>query len=215
MKIALINESSCLSKNAAILRELERVVKPLGHQVFNYGMSEEDKDYNISYVELGYLTAILLNAGAVDFVVTGCASGEGACMVSNSYPNVYCGYIKDPVDAYMFGQINDGNAISMPFGKDFGVGGELNLRYVFQAYFQSEHGMGYPESRAQLQRDFKTFFEDMKSCIADDMGRIILRSRPDVTKRIIQGKVFQREFLKNAADNPTTDAIRRFMSGAL
>jgi hypothetical protein len=151
----------------------------------------------------------------VDFVVTGCASGEGACMVSNSYPNVYCGYIKDPVDAYMFGQINDGNAISMPFGKDFGVGGELNLRYVFQAYFQSEHGMGYPESRAQLQREFKTFFEDMKSCIADDMGRIILRSRPDVTKRIIQGKVFQREFLKNAADNPTTDAIRRFMSGAL
>ena len=163
MKIALINESSCLSKNAVILRELEQVVKPLGHQVFNYGMSEEDKDYNISYVELGYLTAILLNAGAVDFVVTGCASGEGACMVSNSYPNVYCGYIKDPVDAYMFGQINDGNAISMPFGKDFGVGGELNLRYVFQAYFQSEHGMGYPESRAQLQREFKTFFEDMKS----------------------------------------------------
>ena len=54
MKIALINESSCLSKNAAILRELERVVEPLGHQVFNYGMSEEDKDYNISYVELGY-----------------------------------------------------------------------------------------------------------------------------------------------------------------
>ena len=87
MKIALINESSCLSKNAVILRELEQVVKPLGHQVFNYGMSEEDKDYNISYVELGYLTAILLNAGAVDFVVTGCASGEGACMVSNSYPN--------------------------------------------------------------------------------------------------------------------------------
>ena len=203
MKIALINESSCLSKNAVILRELEQVVKPLGHQVFNYGMSEEDKDYNISYVELGYLTAILLNAGAVEL------------NVSNSYPNVYCGYIKDPVDAYMFGQINDGNAISMPFGKDFGVGGELNLRYVFQAYFQSEHGMGYPESRAQLQREFKTFFEDMKSCIADDMGRIILRSRPDVTKRIIQGKVFQREFLKNAADNPTTDAIRRFMSGAL
>lgn len=215
MKIALINESSCLSKNAVILEELKRVVEPLGHQVFNYGMNEEDKDYNISYVELGYLTAILLNSKAVDFVVTGCASGEGACMVSNSYPNVYCGYIKDPADAYMFGQVNNGNAISMPYGKDFGVGGELNLRYVFQAYFQSEHGMGYPESRAALQREFKTFFEEMKSYVADDMGQIVLRSRPDVTKRIVQGKVFQREFLKNAADNSTTAAIRKFMNGEL
>ena len=60
MKIALLNESSCLSKNAVILRELEQVVKPLGHQVFNYGMSEEDKDYNISYVELGH-SAPLIN----------------------------------------------------------------------------------------------------------------------------------------------------------
>ena len=215
MKIALINESSALPKNALVLRELKKVVEPLGHQVFNYGMNEEDPEFNISYVELGYLAAILLNSGAADFVVTGCASGEGACMVANSYPNVYCGYVKDPVDAYMFGQINDGNAFSLPFGKDFGVGAELNLHYVFKAYFESEHGMGYPESRAALQRQFKTYFEEVKSYIAGDMGDIILRTRPEVTRKAISGKVFQSEFLKCAVDNSTTVAIRKFLKGEI
>lgn len=50
----------------------------------------------------------------------------------NSFPGVLCGHVVDPSDAYMFMQINDGNAIALPFAKGFGWGAELNLTYIFE-----------------------------------------------------------------------------------
>ena len=47
MKIALINESSQVSKNRLIFETLKETVEPLGHEAFNYGMSEDDPDYAI------------------------------------------------------------------------------------------------------------------------------------------------------------------------
>ena len=38
MKIALINENSQAAKNGVIVETLKKVVEPLGHEVFNYGM---------------------------------------------------------------------------------------------------------------------------------------------------------------------------------
>lgn len=38
MKIALINENSQAAKNAMIEKALRKVVEPMGHEVFNYGM---------------------------------------------------------------------------------------------------------------------------------------------------------------------------------
>lgn len=211
MKIALVNESSVVKKNKLILNELEFVTKPLGYEVFNYGMNDDDPDFDLSYVDIGYLIAILLNSKAVDFVVTGCSSGEGACMVSNSYPGVYCGYIKDPVDSYLFGQINDGNAISLSFNKDFGLGGELNLRYIFKEYFTSEHAIGYPENRAALQKSFRKEFEKMKSYVCDDMGEVIKRTDARVTKKVCSSKVFYTSFFENCVDNSTTRALRKVL----
>lgn len=74
----------------------------------------------------GLLAAILLNSKAVDFVVTGCGTGEGAMLALNSFPGVLCGHVTSPLDAYLFGQVNDGNAIAMPFAQGFGWGAELN-----------------------------------------------------------------------------------------
>ena len=38
MKIALINENSQAAKNEVICNALKKVVEPMGHEVFNYGM---------------------------------------------------------------------------------------------------------------------------------------------------------------------------------
>lgn len=35
----------------------------------------------------------------------------------------------------MFAQINDGNAIALPFAKGFGWGAELRLQYIFEKLF--------------------------------------------------------------------------------
>ena len=117
MKIALINENSQAAKNALICDTLKSVVEPLGHEVFNYGMySAEDKE-QLTYVQIGILSAILLNSGACDLVITGCGTGEGAMLACNAFPGVLCGHVVDPTDAYQFTQVNNGNAISMPFAR--------------------------------------------------------------------------------------------------
>ena len=132
MKIALINENSQAAKNAVIYNALKKVADTKGFEVVNYGMySADDKD-QLTYVQNGILAATLLNSGAADFVVTGCGTGEGAMLALNSFPGVICGHVETPLDAYTFAQINDGNAIALPFALGFGWGGDLNLEYIFE-----------------------------------------------------------------------------------
>ena len=78
-------------------------------------MFSADDKAQLTYVQCGILAAILLNSGAADFVVTGCGTGEGAMLALNSFPGVLCGHIVDPSDAFMFSQINAGNAVALPF----------------------------------------------------------------------------------------------------
>ena len=101
-------KNSQAAKNSMIESVLKEVVTPMGHEVVNYGMYAADDEAQLTYVQVGLLTAILLNSGAADFVVTGCGTGEGAMLALNSFPGVLCGHVVDPSDAYMFMQINDG-----------------------------------------------------------------------------------------------------------
>ena len=126
MRIALINENSQASKNKIIYDALVKTNKD--NEIINYS----DENTNLTYVQVGLLAGILINSKAVDFVVTGCGTGEGAMLALNSFPNVICGHIEDAEDAYMFGQINAGNAVAITFAKGFGWGGEITLEYIFE-----------------------------------------------------------------------------------
>ena len=112
MRIALINETSQAAKNSIIEASLRKVVEPMGFEVRNYGMYTADDEAQLTYVQNGILAATLLNAGACDYVITGCGTGEGAMLALNSFPGVICGHVETPLDAYTFAQINDGNASS-------------------------------------------------------------------------------------------------------
>ena len=97
MKIALINENSQAAKNSMICENLKKIVEPMGHEVFNYGMYTAEDETQLTYVMCGLLSAILLNSKAADYVVTGCGTGEGAMLACNSFPGVLCGHIVDVV----------------------------------------------------------------------------------------------------------------------
>ncbi len=125
MRIALINEFSQASKNGIVQEQLKKVVVPMGHEVFNTGMDEVNNPQNLptdytvenprlTYIHIAIQSALLLNSKAVDFVVTGCGTGQGALMACNAFAGVVCGYCIEPTDAYLFLQINDGNALSIP-----------------------------------------------------------------------------------------------------
>ena len=105
MKIALINENSQAAKNEIIYNSLKNTVEPMGHEVLNFGMYSADDETQLTYVMNGLLAAILLNSKAVDFVVTGCGTGEGAMLALNSFPGVLCGHVTSPLDAYLLDRL--------------------------------------------------------------------------------------------------------------
>ena len=194
MKIALINENSQAAKNSMIESVLKEVVTPMGHEVVNYGMYAADDEAQLTYVQVGLLTAILLNSGAADFVITGCGTGEGAMLACNSFPGVLCGHVVDPSDAYMFSQINAGNAAAFPFAKGFGWGAELNLQYCFEKLFSTEPGGGYPPERVVPEQRNKKILDGVKKITHTDMMTILKNIDQDFLKATVSGAKFKELF---------------------
>ena len=70
-------------------------------------------------------------------------------LACNSMPDVICGYAPTPKDAYLFAQINNGNAISLPLGEVYTWSGIENLEKTIKALFSEPFGQGYPKSEAE------------------------------------------------------------------
>ena len=203
MKIALIMENSQAAKNSVVYNTLKNTVEPLGHTVDNYGMKGSD-DKSLTYVQNGLLAAILLNSGAADFVVTGCGTGMGAMLALNSFPRVSCGLIIDPSDAFMFGQINDGNAISLPYAKGFGWGAEVNLTYIFEKLFTGERGLGYPRERAVPMAANRKILKDVKEITHTPMIEILKNIDQEFLLNTINRDTFKEYFFTNSKDEEIT-----------
>lgn len=197
MKIALINENSQAAKNEIIYNSLKNTVEPMGHEVLNFGMYSADDETQLTYVMNGLLAAILLNSKAVDFVVTGCGTGEGAMLALNSFPGVLCGHVTSPLDAYLFGQVNDGNAIAMPFAQGFGWGAELNLDYTFEKLFSTEMGGGYPKERVVPEQRNKKILDEVKKITHHDIMYVLENIDQDFLKTAVSGEKFKELFFAN------------------
>lgn len=193
MKIAVLNEFSQAPKNPIIVNELKKVVEPMGHEVYNAAMEKPLSDQDVpeaytaenprlTYLHLGIQAALLLNSGAVDFVITGCGTGQGALMSLNMYPGVVCGYCIEPTDAYLFLQINNGNALSIPYAKGFGWGAELNLNNIFTRAFGSPKGMGYPDGRKEAQNRNANLLFEVKKRVAKPLLDALKAIDPQMVK---------------------------------
>lgn len=211
MKIALINENSQAAKNAQVEAVLKEVVEPKGHEVFNYGMYSAEDEHQLTYVQNGILAAILLNSGAADYVVTGCGTGEGAMLACNAFPGVLCGHIVDPSDAYMFAQINDGNAIALPFAKGFGWGAELNLQYIFEKLFEGESGQGYPKERVVPEQRNKKILDEVKKVTHNDLCTILKNLDRELVKGAIAGDRFSEYFFANCKCDEIAACVKELL----
>ncbi len=212
MKIALINENSQAAKNGIIEATLRSVAEPLGHEVFNYGMYTAEDEAQLTYVQVGILTGILINSGAADLVVTGCGTGEGAMLACNSFPGVLCGHIVDPTDAYQFTQVNNGNAIALPFAKGWGWGAELNLKYVFEKLFVEEWGGGYPKERAVPEQRNKKILDEVKKVTYNDMVSILEKLDPELVKGAVSGAKFSELFFANCKCDKMAAAVKKILA---
>ncbi|MBU2916779.1 MAG: ribose 5-phosphate isomerase B [Psychrosphaera sp.] len=199
MKIALMNEFSQAAKNPIVWQQLQDVAKDKNHQAFNVGM-DGDNDHRLTYIHLGIIASLLLNSKAVDFVVTGCGTGQGALMAANAFPGVVCGYCIDPSDAYLFAQINNGNALALPFAKGFGWGAELNVKYILEKAFDGEKGQGYPADRKESQVTNAGILNQLKSAVAKDYIDALKAIDPELIKQAIGGARFQECFFAHSQD---------------
>ncbi|EJP4175628.1 RpiB/LacA/LacB family sugar-phosphate isomerase [Vibrio vulnificus] len=207
MKITLMMENSQAPKNAMVAAELNSVAGGLGHDVFNVGMKDEN-DHHLTYIHLGIMASILLNSKAVDFVVTGCGTGQGAMMSSNLHPGVVCGYCLEPSDAFLFNQINNGNAISLAFAKGFGWAGELNVRYIFEKAFTGNRGEGYPIERAAPQQANAAILNNVKAAVAKDVVEGLRAIDQELVKTAVGGAQFQECFFANCQVPEIAEYVR-------
>ena len=181
MRIAVINEISAADKNGNILAAMDG----LGHQIINAAMRKSGEGTELSYINTGVMAAVLLNAKAVDYVIGGCGTGQGFLISVMQYPGVTCGHILNPLDAWLFTQINGGNCISLALNQGYGWAGDINLKFIFEKLFSVQSGLGYPEHRKEAQQASRLLLHDVNIITRHAMPAIIERLPAEVVKPVI------------------------------
>lgn len=75
MKIGLIQTSSQKEKNKTLEHYLNEAINS-NDELINFGIYPDSK-IQLSYVQVSLAIALLINSRSLDFVVTGCTSGQG------------------------------------------------------------------------------------------------------------------------------------------
>jgi ribose 5-phosphate isomerase RpiB len=186
MKVAVINEVSARAKNPDIISALKKA----GAEAVNAGMTAEDNAVELTYIHTGLMAALLLNLKAVDMVVGGCGTGEGFLISAMQYPGVFCGLISEPLDAWLFSQINNGNCVSLALNKGYGWAGALNLDYIFEKLFKDEPGRGYPLERSASQAESRSKIKAISEAAHRPMKNILDGMDKSITEQIFKHKPF-------------------------
>ncbi len=184
MRIGVIQASSQADKNELIYNAVTRYA-PADSEVINFGCTIEEKE-GYSYVDISILVGILLASGAVDFVITGCSSGQGMMLACNSMPGVICGYAPAPKDAYLFAQINNGNAVSLPLGEDYTWAGRDNFEKTIAALFSEPFGQGYPKSEAARKLEDTEKLKEIRRTGQVRMEELLNKLDPSLIERAIK-----------------------------
>lgn len=183
MRIAIIQASSQQKRNQLLIKATKSATGE-HDQVINFGVFENDPQ--LSYVQVAVIIGILLNSGAIDYVITGCSSGNGMNIACNTMPNVISGYLPTPSDAYLFGRINQGNCASLPLGLNFGWAGELNLTYTLEKLFEGPMNTGYPKAMASRKKKDALKLVEIKHLAQNDMIKILEGLDNDFLKPIYE-----------------------------
>ena len=208
MKIALVMEWSTCERNPIVYETLKQAAEERGHTVVNYGQFDME-DNRQTYNQNAVFIAALAASGAADFIVTGCGTGEGAMLAANAMPGVCCGLVVDPADSYLFTQVNGGNCMSLPFAKGWGWGAEVNLRYVFEKFFEKEPGGGYPPHAAASEQRNAYLLNRLKEVSHNSITEILLTEDPEVSEIVraaFAGKRLEL-FMENCQDEKIREAV--------
>lgn len=205
MKIAVINETSAADKNADIIKALEG----RDHEIINAGMTKSGDTPMITYIHTGLMAALLLYSRQVDFVVGGCGTGQGFLNAAMQYPDMVCGHITTPIDAWLFAQINGGNCISLMLNQGYGWASEQNLIFIFDALFSVQHGSGYPHHRKESQQTSRELLSCISKIAHRSMTQIVDLLPDEVVMPVLSFPGFIEILNLSGLDDDLCDAIYR------
>lgn len=206
MTIGVIQASSQCDKNMILEKSVKVAVANQNHQVINFGVfGNENLSY--SYVQIALCISMLIESKAVDFVVTGCSSGQGMMLACNSLPGILCGYIENPTDAYLFGRINHGNVASYPLGLNFGWAGEINLQNTMNALFEEPFGIGYPAEDAQRKKEDTLLLKRINAISKKNLVEII----PDLDHTFIEPALTYDPVYSYIMQNGKDEKLKQFL----
>jgi ribose 5-phosphate isomerase RpiB len=204
MKIAVINEFSACARNGDIVAALADAVP--GAQILNVGMTEPGQEPTLVYIHTGLMTGIMLGAGWCDFAVGGCGTGQGYLISAMQFPGVFCGLVLDPLDAWLFSQINGGNCVSLALNKGYGWAGDINLKYIFDKLFCDPIGGGYPVVRAESQAQSRARLQAISTTAHRPLADILADIPAEVWVPILQHKPFM-DIVEQHADSDIAKII--------
>ena len=138
----------------------------------------------------------------------GCSSGEGVMISANAMPNVFCGYISDVVDAKLFQKVNGGNAVSIPFGKFFGVGFEFLLESIFEGLFQTVVLSGYPKERKGIQNEQYQRLLSIKCSSQLSMMNVLDEIDRDFLYKIVHNDYFEENYFAYSCDDEMCEFLK-------
>ena len=206
MRIGIIQASSQADKNEMIFHAVQQYAA--GSEAVNFGCRPEDRG-RYSYIEISLLAGLLLAGGAVDFVVTGCSSGQGMMLACNSFPGVLCGYIPSPTDAYLFAQINNGNAVSLPLGEEYTWAGRDNMEKTIRKLFSEPFGQGYPKAESSRKLRDTLLLKEIRAKSQTGVIGFLDSLNQDLIKRIMSKRDVVEYILENGNYRPVADWLRQ------
>lgn len=208
MKIGMIQASSQRDKNGMLEACMKTAVCG-EHEIINFGIFETDKR-SLTYLQAALCISLLLESGAIDFIVTGCSSGQGMMLACNSLPGILCGYVENVADAFLFGRINNGNAVSYPLGLNWGWTGEINFMETIRALFCEPLGTGYPPQEAERKKRDAKQLKKMNAVCKKTLSDVLpLLDREDLSAALGYDVVYQ-YIMKNAKNKELMEIIRKY-----
>ena len=207
MKIGVIQATSQAKKNKLLYHCTANSVEKHGYEVINFGCYE-DESCSFSYIEIAVMISMLLSSKSIDFVVTGCSSGQGMMIACNSLPDVICGYAENPQDAFLFGRINDGNSVSLPLGLNFGWAGEINLQCTLEKLFEDEFGIGYPPEDADRKKQDTLLLKEINALTKRNAIDVFQQLDKALIQKVLKKTNVVKYILEHGRDKEILEFIR-------
>jgi hypothetical protein len=124
-------------------------------------------------------------------------------------PGVLCGYIPTPQDAYLFAQINDGNAVSLPLGEEYTWAGEENFEKTIAKLFSEPFGQGYPKSEAERKLEDTKLLKRIRNNSQVSMIELLNALEKPLLDKVLR-KIDVVEYI---IENGKDEEIKSFLKG--